>query len=140
MQFGQGVYRFKSDGSVLEFLGSTTNNTWGMCFTEDNLLFGSTANGNPSVYMPIPNRYYEKVRCLTAGGVLQSIADTNRMFPVTEKVTQTPSFFDLKVQLTLTGCDLVSACAVPDIASTVEIVSTRTATILNQCTRVVLNM
>ena len=26
------------------------------------LIFGSTANHNPSVYMPIPNRYYEQVR------------------------------------------------------------------------------
>ena len=26
------------------------------------MIFGSTANRNPSVYMPIPNRYYEAVR------------------------------------------------------------------------------
>ena len=63
------------DGSrKLRFLRSTNNNTWGVGFSEEGLLFGSTANGSPSVYMPIPNRYYEKVRGL-APTVLQNIAD-----------------------------------------------------------------
>jgi hypothetical protein len=43
---GQGIYRFKADGSVLEILRSSNNNTWGLGITEDNLIFGSTANGN----------------------------------------------------------------------------------------------
>ena len=30
--------------------------------SEEGIIFGSTANGCPSVYMPIPNRYYESVR------------------------------------------------------------------------------
>ena len=46
----------------LEFLRTTNNNTWGLGFSEEGLLFGSTANGSPSVYLPIPNRYYETVR------------------------------------------------------------------------------
>src|SRR5262249_46535908 len=29
LSFGQGVYRFKADGSVLEFLYQFSNNTWG---------------------------------------------------------------------------------------------------------------
>jgi len=86
-EFRQGFYRFKPDGSKLEFLRNTNNNSWGVGFSEEGLVFGSTANGCPSVYLPIPNRYYESVR----GGsprVLGSIADTNRFFPVTEKVRQ----------------------------------------------------
>ena len=91
-QFRQGLYRFKPDGSKLEFLRNTSNNSWGVGMSEEGLLFGSTANGCPSVFLPIPNRYYEKVRGFTAGGVLQSIADTNRMFPVTDKVRQVDWF------------------------------------------------
>jgi uncharacterized protein len=91
-QFRQGLYRFKPDGSKLEFLRNTSNNSWGVGISEEGLVFGSTANGCPSVYLPIPNRYYEKVRGLTAGGVLQSIADTNRMFPATDKVRQVDFF------------------------------------------------
>lgn len=87
MDFHQGLYRFKPDGSKLEFLRNTSNNSWGVGLSEEGLLFGSTANGCPSVYLPIPNRFYETVR----GGspkVLASIADTNRFFPVTDKVRQ----------------------------------------------------
>src|SRR4051812_10537673 len=41
IRFGQGIYRFKSDGSALEFVRSSNNNTWGLGFSEDNLIFGS---------------------------------------------------------------------------------------------------
>ena len=87
IRFSQGFYRFKPDGSKLEFLRSTNNNTWGLGFSEEGLVFGSTANGCPSVYLPIPNRYYESVRG-TSPSVLANIAPWNRFFPVTEKVRQ----------------------------------------------------
>jgi putative membrane-bound dehydrogenase-like protein len=86
-RFKQGFYRFKPDGSKLEFLRNTSNNSWGVGFSEDGILFGSTANGNPSVYMPIPNRYYESVRGWS-GTVLPMIADSNAFYPITEKVRQ----------------------------------------------------
>jgi uncharacterized protein len=91
-QFRQAIYRFKPDGSKMEVLRNTNNNSWGVGISEEGLIFGSTANGCPSVYIPIPNRYYEKVRGFTAGGVLPNIADTNRMFPVTDKVRQVDWF------------------------------------------------
>jgi putative membrane-bound dehydrogenase-like protein len=86
-KFSQGFFRFKPDGSKLEFLRSTSNNSWGVGWSEEGLLFGSTANGNPSVFLPIPNRYYEKVRGLS-GGVLPTIAASNKFFPITDKVRQ----------------------------------------------------
>jgi putative membrane-bound dehydrogenase-like protein len=96
--FKQGFYRFKlkseheaqaSAVSVtkLEFLRSTSNNSWGVGFSEEGLIFGSTANGNPSVFLPIPNRYYEKVRGLS-GGVLPTISTSNKFYPITDKVRQ----------------------------------------------------
>ena len=85
--FRQGFFRFRPDGSKLEFLRSTNNNSWGVGISEEGLLFGSTANGCPSVYMPIANRYYESVRGM-APSVLQNIADSNRFFPITENVRQ----------------------------------------------------
>ncbi len=87
IRFGEGIYRFKPDGSKLEFVRSTGNNSWGLGFSEDGLVFGSTANGCPSVYLPIPNRYYEGVRGWSSVK-LESIAATNRFFPVTDKVRQ----------------------------------------------------
>ena len=85
--FRQGFFRFRPDGSKLEFLRSTNNNSWGVGISEEGLLFGSTANGCPSVYMPIANRYYESVRGMSPS-VLANIADSNRFFPITENVRQ----------------------------------------------------
>jgi uncharacterized protein len=86
-RFMQGFFRFKPDGSKLEFVRGTSNNSWGVGFSEDGLVFGSTANGCPSVYLAVPNRYYESVRGLSVDE-LRSIAATNRYFPVTDKVRQ----------------------------------------------------
>ncbi|HEY1187085.1 MAG TPA: PVC-type heme-binding CxxCH protein [Gemmata sp.] len=93
--FRQGFYRFKVEAGAknelkvtkLEFLRSTSNNTWGLCFDESGELFGSTANGCPIVHMPIPNRYYDKVKGLTPT-VLQNIAPDNHIEPITDKVRQ----------------------------------------------------
>ena len=87
IRFGQGFFRFKADGSALEFIRSSNNNTWGLGLTEDNLVFGSTANGNASMFMPIPNRYYEAVHGWSASR-LETIADSQRFFPITDKVRQ----------------------------------------------------
>ncbi len=54
LQFGQGVFRFKADGSALEFLHQYNNNTWGFGLNAHGDVFGSTANGNPSFYGYLP--------------------------------------------------------------------------------------
>lgn len=58
--FSSGVFRFKPDGSDIEFLQNTTNNTWGLGFSEEFDIHGSTANANPSWYLSFPRRYYEQ--------------------------------------------------------------------------------
>lgn len=87
IRFGQGIFRFKPDGSELEFIRSSNNNTWGLGFSEEGFVFGSTANGNASMYLPIPNRYYEGVRGWSASR-LESIADNQQFYPITDKVRQ----------------------------------------------------
>ena len=54
LQFGQGIFRFKPDGSVLEFLYQFNNNTWGFGQNAYGDVFGSTANGNPTFYGYLP--------------------------------------------------------------------------------------
>nr|WP_235952334.1 PVC-type heme-binding CxxCH protein [Crateriforma spongiae] len=91
--FRQGFWRFKlsqSDPPVvtdLEFVRSSDNNTWGLGIGEDGLIFGSTANHNPSMFMPIANRYYERVRGWSPS-TLHSIADTHEFDPITDNVRQ----------------------------------------------------
>jgi uncharacterized protein len=76
----------------LEFVRSTNNNTWGIGISEEGLIFGSTANGNPSNFMPISNRYYERVNGWSPQ-VLGPIADTYKFQAITPKVRQV-DFFD----------------------------------------------
>jgi uncharacterized protein len=74
-RFSAGFWRCRPDGSKLEYLRSTNNNSWGFGFSEEGLVFGSTANGNPSEHMPLPNRVYERVRgwsATTLGGIAGS--------------------------------------------------------------------
>jgi azurin len=60
MKFSQGVYRFTPDGKQLEYLASTSNNTWGLGFSEENDVFISTANNTHSAFLGIPKRYFTK--------------------------------------------------------------------------------
>jgi putative membrane-bound dehydrogenase-like protein len=64
LQFTQGAFRFKPDGSGFEYMTMSTNNTWGLGFSENFDVFGSTANNDPSWYMAIPNRYFDGVQGL----------------------------------------------------------------------------
>ncbi|MBL9117194.1 MAG: c-type cytochrome [Verrucomicrobiaceae bacterium] len=54
LQFGMGTYRFKPDGSALEFLHQFTNNAWGHGTNLAGDQFGGTANGAPLFYGGIP--------------------------------------------------------------------------------------
>jgi putative membrane-bound dehydrogenase-like protein len=75
----------------IEFLRSTNNNTWGLGISEEGLIFGSTANRNPSEFMPIPNRYYERV--LGWGpSQLNGIADTYLFKAITDTIRQVDQF------------------------------------------------
>jgi putative membrane-bound dehydrogenase-like protein len=81
-KFGQGLFRFKPDGSELEFLGSSSNNTWGLGLDETGEVFYSTANGEHSSHLAIPNRYFEGVRGLLGKGTAR-MADHWKIHPLT---------------------------------------------------------
>ncbi len=86
-KFGMGVFRFKPDGSEMEFVRSSNNNTWGLGLSEEGIVFGSTANRNASWYMAVPNRFYEQVQGWSAAR-METIADSQGIFPITRKVRQ----------------------------------------------------
>jgi putative membrane-bound dehydrogenase-like protein len=66
-QFAQGTYRFKPDGSALEFLHQFTNNSWGQSVNAYGDQFGSTANNAPIFFGGIPAATVPKgMRAMTA--------------------------------------------------------------------------
>lgn len=86
-RFRQGIFCFEDDGSDLEFIASTSNNTWGLGLSEEGFVFGSTANGNPSVSLAIPNRFYENVSGWSTGA-LEMISEGFGFHPITDRVRQ----------------------------------------------------
>ena len=60
MNFSQGVYHFKPDGKEFAYLGSSSNNTWGLGMTEDNNVFLSTANNTHSAFYSMPGQYMQR--------------------------------------------------------------------------------
>jgi len=85
--FKQGVYRFRPDGSEFEFLTSTSNNTWGLGISEAGDIFASTANNDHSVFLGLPNRYFEQVRGWHGAGSI-GIADHQEYHPIADDVRQ----------------------------------------------------
>ena len=74
IEFSMGIYNFKPDTKKvkqMEVLGRTSNNTWGLGFTEEFDVFASTANNTHSVFFGIPKRVLNK---------------TNKDDPGTEKI------------------------------------------------------
>jgi putative membrane-bound dehydrogenase-like protein len=91
VKFSQGFFRFKPDGSRLEYVTATSNNTWGMAFDETGNVFGSTANNSHGWYMAIPNRYFHGAPHIRENGSRST--DTHKdMKPITEKVRQVDVF------------------------------------------------
>ncbi|GEM_PF-530890 len=100
MQFGQGVYRFRPDGSGFEYVTGSTNNTWGLGLSETFEVFGGTANNDPTFHVAIPNRYFEGLEGIPNGtpdgrGVgpgYASIAQYYPVHPITPYIRQVDVF------------------------------------------------
>ncbi len=89
-KFRQGVYRFTPDVGTFEFMTGTSNNTWGLGFTEDNNVFASTANNTHSVYMGISDVAAADVEGITISS--PKIDGHYAMHPITDKVRQVDVF------------------------------------------------
>lgn len=65
--FKMGTYRFKPDGSAIEFLHQFTNNTWAQSQNAAGDNFGGTANGAPLFFGGIPQTVVPSgMRAMTA--------------------------------------------------------------------------
>ncbi len=88
LSFSSGFYRFSPDGSSLEYISNTTNNTWGLGFNEEGVVLGSTANRNPAVHSAVPNRFYRSIRGFSDIPRLQMISNTSEIYPIMEEIRQ----------------------------------------------------
>ena len=65
--FGNGTYKFDPNTNELEFLSTTSNNTWGLGFSEEFDVFISTANNTHTAFLGMPKRYFDKVKINETG-------------------------------------------------------------------------
>ena len=86
--FRSGTFRFKSDGSKMEFLHQYNNNTWGIGLNQQGDIFGSTANNNPSFFGGVPSRVHSGEKRMTA----KMIASSPRFYPITPNIRQVDAF------------------------------------------------
>ncbi len=85
------MYRFSPDLSDFEVVTNTSNNTWGLGFTEDNDIFASTANNTHSVFVGIPNADLDGVKGIPLKGS-EKIDGHYAMHPITSHVRQVDVF------------------------------------------------
>jgi putative membrane-bound dehydrogenase-like protein len=67
LRFSQGIYHFSPNGKNLEYLSTTSNNTWGLGFSEEFDVFVSTANNTHSGFFGIPIKYLNSADITESG-------------------------------------------------------------------------
>ena len=87
VNYSQGLYALTPDGKSFEWLGNTSNNTWGLGFSEDYDAFLSTANNTHSAALVVPKRYLEKASLNGETGI-EKIESHYRMHVATKNLRQ----------------------------------------------------
>lgn len=89
LRFSSGIFRFRPDGSKMEFLHQFNNNTWGLGLNSAGDVFGSTANNNPSFHGILPATIYREDG---PGLSAEMIADNSTFHPLTPNIRQVDAF------------------------------------------------
>ncbi len=78
---GNGVFRFRPDGSAIERVVSCNANTWGLDFSADGELFYTMANGSHLRHVVLPDAAFAGGR---VGGAASwvDVTDHDRVFPL----------------------------------------------------------
>jgi len=95
VSFNQDVFRFKPDGSEIEFVGSGASNMAGVKTNEEGLVFCSsaTAGNNVTTYAAIPDQWYDYINGFNGTStvdirsetILSRSNDTNRALPINDR-------------------------------------------------------
>ena len=108
-QFSQGYFRFPADGSTIDYLARTSNNTWGVAQSEDGYIFGSTANGRASHFVHIPTRYYQGIGMREP--TLPAIENRADIYPIYPAIRQVDWF---GLYTSASGHEIYTARAFPE--------------------------
>jgi uncharacterized protein len=87
IKISQGVFTINPDGKQFNFLSRTSNNTWGLGFSEENDVFISTANNTHSAFFAMPQSYLKMVPEMSVDGI-EKIEGHYGMHVVTKNLRQ----------------------------------------------------
>ena len=62
LRFSSVLTALRRMAKNLEYMSTTSNNTWGLGFSEEFDVFISTANNTHSGFFGMPKRYFDKVK------------------------------------------------------------------------------
>ena len=79
-KIGNGLFRFRPDGSAIEMVSSYGSNTWGCSFSPDGELFFTMANGAHLRHVVVPEHFLEGNRIDNVESWVD-IPDHDRVFP-----------------------------------------------------------
>ncbi|MDP6989680.1 MAG: ThuA domain-containing protein [Planctomycetota bacterium] len=79
-KIGNGLFRFRPDGSAIEMVVSYGSNTWGCDFSWDGELFYTMANGSHLRHVIAPDRVLERGR-IGSAPAWKDITDHKKAFP-----------------------------------------------------------
>ncbi len=79
-KIGNGIFRFKADGSAIEQVSSYGGNTWGLDFAWDGELFFSKANGPHISHLAISEKFLARGK-MPGTTSDKSIEDHQKVFP-----------------------------------------------------------
>jgi putative membrane-bound dehydrogenase-like protein len=79
-KIGNGLFRFRPDGSAIEVVSSYGSNTWGCSFNEEGELFFTMANGAHLRHVVVPEKFLAGNRVDNVAS-WKDIPDHDRVFP-----------------------------------------------------------
>lgn len=79
-KIGNGLFRFRPDGSAIEIVSSYGSNTWGCSFNEEGELFFTMANGAHLRHVVLPEKFLAGNRVANVTS-WKDIPDHDRVFP-----------------------------------------------------------
>lgn len=77
LSFSSGLWRWRFGEAHPEFMAQFSNNTWGLGFSSDDEIWGSTANNSPSFLVGIPG-----------STLAQPSFESARIHPITKRIQQ----------------------------------------------------
>lgn len=110
---GNGIFRFRPDGSAIEMVSSYGSNTWGLDFSSDGELFFSMANGDHLRHVVMPEQALAEARYGNAQS-WANVADHDRVVPLLTHTDAPYAQIDFVGGFTATsGCCLYTGGAWP---------------------------